>query len=217
MAAKAVSKEDTNPSYYVLAPLLCEEENGAAVARERYPQWMVNGLVPDSNCRDSYFLYACYRCDVRVAQVLLALGANVAAKSKYGCSALAYACGGFPLRSAGKPKTQIVAWLLEHTDVCTHINNVNESGSVALHSAAANGNALAVRMLLCFGADRTTRNKRGETAAALARICGREEVVQLIENWKEPEEWRPWTHAGLPYSYRDATRTLAVLARSVYP
>lgn len=209
MAAMAVSKKDTNPAYYLLAPLLREEEKGAALARERYPHWMVNGRVPEGLFGISYFLQACKRCEIREAQALLALGANAAAKGTLGGTALMCAC------SWSLEPSEMVVWLLKHADVRALVNEVNDAGSSALHCASACGHAEVVRVLLCFGADLTTCGKRGGTAASFARLCGQHEVAQLIENWKEPEEWRPWTHASLPRSYRDATSTLAVLARSV--
>lgn len=50
-----------------------------------------------------------------------------------------------------------------------HVNVPNKLGDTALHGAAWKGNAEVVSMLLEKGADRTVKNKDGETAYNLAK------------------------------------------------
>lgn len=64
------------------------------------------------------------------------------------------------------------------------VNVADNRGWTPLHVAAAGGNMEAVRILLEAGADRTIKNKRGETASDLARKKGRREVADAIDGFQ---------------------------------
>jgi ankyrin repeat protein len=61
------------------------------------------------------------------------------------------------------------------------VNAQDAQGHTALHGAADGGHLEVVAFLLSAKADRTLRNRAGETAADLARKRGYEEIVKLLE------------------------------------
>ena len=54
-------------------------------------------------------------------------------------------------------------------------------GYTPLHSAAANGNAELVSVLIDFGADRNRATDDGSTAQALAKDRGHADTARLLE------------------------------------
>ena len=66
------------------------------------------------------------------------------------------------------------------------INAVDKLGQTALMHAAAQDNRLAVCWLVAKGADATIKNKKGETAAELAKDKQIQEVLTVISRMNEP-------------------------------
>ncbi len=205
--------EPIGPLYSVLAPLLCEE--GADITRERYPQWDVNSIAPESRSGDSYFLLACIKGDLRVAKAMMQLGANIAAKSTKmsNCTALMCACLGNQ-----KERGELIKWLLQHAEVLASIDDTDRilNGWTALHYAVAYSHKEVVRMLLCYGMDHTVRNEEGKSPADVVTYPVTTGNEHLINNWIPIEEWRPWTHEMTPRKFRNSIRTLVLLAKISY-
>jgi hypothetical protein len=225
---------DRNPNHRRIFPLL-RLVDGSVTARARFPFWRINSFAQNCFGRSSYFLIACKNGDLRVAKVLLEMGANVAAKNQYGITALMHACGTSMIGKneygitalmhacgtsmIGSRSGPMVAWLLEQRGVCASMDDADDNQNTALHYAIMDRNHVnveIVRMLLCYGVDRTCRNHWNKTAAEELRSCGSIVLAKLIEDWKEPEieEWRPWNAKRAPAKYRGALRSLLVLAKA---
>ncbi len=211
MAVQQASNS-TNPSYDTLAKVL-REENGATLARERYPQWCDSVSNPISNNR-FYFPHACSEGDLQVARALLEMGADATTQNGCGRNALMLAC----YRDNDGERVKMVTWLLQCvTEIRTNINDEDKWGDTALHHAARNGGVEIVRLLLRFGANCTKRNREGHTVEELARVCGKEESAALIVTFAQIikiGEWRPWKASEFPLGFRRALRCLVVISKS---
>ena len=93
-----------------------------------------------------------------------------------------------------------------------NINVQDETGNTALHDATVRGHPMVVQMLLYYGADPMIKNKSrpGTIACQLARTS----EIRWIFELHKLNEWRPWNHTDYPLSYRQAMRTLVLLAKS---
>lgn len=58
---------------------------------------------------------------------------------------------------------------------------LDDEGWTLLHRDALAGNLASVKTLVEYGADRHTRNPRGETAASLARKSGWIEIAKYLD------------------------------------
>jgi ankyrin repeat protein len=106
-----------------------------------------------------------------VARTLLAAGADQNIRDAYGWTPL--------MRAVHSGREGIVRMLLDAPG--TDLSARQESGATVLHVAAATGNAAIARMLVDHGADRSARDSRDRTPAAVARAAGHEELVGLLE------------------------------------
>jgi ankyrin repeat protein len=126
-------------------------------------------------------------------RLLVAAGADVAARNRRGAQPLHYAADGAPGSSRWDPAAQAetVRCLV---DAGADPNAIDKGGVTPLHRAVRNRCAAAVRALLDGGADPLRPNGRGSTAMQLARwTTGRggsgsveakvqqEEIVRLLE------------------------------------
>jgi uncharacterized protein len=115
---------------------------------------------------------ACFFAHKGCAEILLAHGADVHAKSR---NSLANT----PLHAAAAGRSRdTVAVLLAHG---CDVNARQNGGWTALHSAAQNGDPEMVTMLLAHGADREQRADNQQTALDLAMTKGHQQVVDLLD------------------------------------
>jgi ankyrin repeat protein len=119
-------------------------------------------------------MWAGFNGHAAVAEYLLDAGAAIDAKDSSGRTALMYASSG--------PFSETVGLLLERGA------EVNAQGTLEgftpLMTAAAEGLADVVRVLLGAGADRNIKDVDGDTALTFARQNGHTEVVALLESEK---------------------------------
>jgi ankyrin repeat protein len=104
-----------------------------------------------------------------VVRLLLDRGADVAAKTEYGWTALHWA--------AESGHEAVMRLLL---DQGADIAAKDERGRTALHWAAENGHEAVVRLLLDQGADIAAKDGEGRTALHWAAESGHEAVVRLL-------------------------------------
>ncbi len=104
---------------------------------------------------------------VRIAQELMARGANARAKNRRGAQPLHYAVDGGPGLPAWDPgaQTEIITMLIR---AGADPNAVDKSGVAPLHRAVRNRCAPAVGALIDGGADPRAPNKSGSTPLLLA-------------------------------------------------
>jgi hypothetical protein len=103
-----------------------------------------------------------YRRDT--AELLIELGADVAARNRRGAQPLHYAADGGPRVRAGA-QAEVIAFLIEKG---ARPNALDKSGVAPLHRAVRQRSAMAVDSLLRNGADVRLKNKNGSTPLHLA-------------------------------------------------
>eukprot|EP00808_Paulinella_micropora_P026973 g1043.t1 len=112
--------------------------------------------------------------------------------------------GKFPLMAAAKNGHANVAEVLlaaQWGDRAAPVDQVNNSGSTALHCASWEGHANVVNVLLNFGADRNLKDKDGDTALIIASRNGHLAAAELLVkaradiNCKGKDEHTPLTSA----------------------
>lgn len=74
------------------------------------------------------------------------------------------------------------------TDKSKAVNSIGETGSTALHFAAANGHANVATLLLSCGANPDATEKHGLTAEDVAREHGQINVLTVLKLWKQPPD-----------------------------
>ncbi len=86
---------------------------------------------------------------------------------------------GSPLECAARhAHLEVMEWLLGNLDL--DVNHQSDRGWTSLMTAAQNGHAAAVTLLLRHGADPSLSNRRGENAAVLAASSGVTDVLQQL-------------------------------------
>jgi ankyrin repeat protein len=104
---------------------------------------------------------------IRIAEELIARGADVRARNRRGAEPLHYAVDGGPGLPAWDPsvQTKIIARLI---GAGADPNAVDKSGVAPLHRAVRNRCSAAVRALIDGGADPRAPNRNGSTPLLLA-------------------------------------------------
>jgi ankyrin repeat protein len=108
----------------------------------------------------------------KIAELLLAHGADVAARSRN-------ATGNTPLHAALAANHKLVAGLLIGGGA--DVNSADASGWRPLHLAAANNNIDAIKALIGQGADVTVPNGAGLTPLALANSKNHREAAAFLQ------------------------------------
>ncbi len=147
---------------------------------------------------------AAIKGDIKNIRELLANGANVDAKSKYGETALFWAaCSGkvdiatFLIEKGadvgakdnyGETALHKAAWM-GHVDVAkiliekgADVDAKDNDGWTALHWVAWNGHVDVVGVLIENGVNVNVKNKNNETAAEMALRCGYHQIAELIDD-----------------------------------
>lgn len=161
--------------------------------------------------------------DIATVKTLLAQGADVNAKDKYGFTALMSAVAGEYIdiveillaqgadvnaRHKKDGSTALIgAVSLMHTDVVeillaqgADVNAKNRGGVTALMYAALKGHPEIVKILLSEGADVNMKNNEGTTALMTAAVRGHEKIVEILlskganVNVKDKEGWTALMH-----------------------
>lgn len=115
---------------------------------------------------------ACFFGHLETAEALLALGADVKARS-------ANAMHNTPLHAAAAgAHIEICARLLT---AGAEVNAAQQGGYTPLHAAAAAGNEALVRLLLAHEANPKASSEKGETPASLATARGHAAIAQMLE------------------------------------
>ena len=129
----------------------------------------VDAVDPDKR---TPLMWAAFNGHTAVVAHLLEHGAELEAKDANGRTALMYASSG--------PFAGTVELLIKK-GAAVNVQGTLE-GFTPLMTAAAEGEAKVVRLLLAHGADPTLKDVDGDTAASFARQKGHTSVVQLLEN-----------------------------------
>jgi uncharacterized protein len=117
---------------------------------------------------------ACFFAQPGVAELLIARGADVQARSRNPMQ-------NTPLHAAAAGKNRdMVRVLLEHG---ADANARQHGGWTALHAASQNGDVEMVRLLLAGGADVNARADNQQNAMDLALTKGHEAVVELLDEY----------------------------------
>ena len=117
-------------------------------------------------------MWAAFNGHTSVVAYLLEKDAELDAKDTNGRTALMYASSG--------PFAETVEYLLEK-GADANVQGTLE-GFTPLMTAAAEGQAAVVRLLLVHGADPALRDSDGDTARSFAQQNGHDAVVELLDN-----------------------------------
>ena len=126
----------------------------------------------------SALTYAAYSGQIEVVKYLAENGANVNARNKYGETAL--------MKAAENGQIDVVKYLVEQgADV--HQKD-GWQGRTALMVAALNGHFEVVKCLVEHGADVHQKNEEGKTALDIARMWGKADCVEFLEEAQQKGE-----------------------------
>jgi ankyrin repeat protein len=140
-----------------------------------------NGQDVNSYSSDGFTAlhFACFFGQPEAARLLVEAGAKVDAVASNPTKVM-------PLHSAASSRNLEAARLLLERGA--PVNARQQSGWVAIHAAAQNGDRSMVELLLRHQANPRIVNDAGKTPAAVAREKGHEEVVFLLETYDSNEK-----------------------------
>lgn len=122
-------------------------------------------------------MIAAYNGDIQKMQQLVAQGAPIEAKNKYGMTALFFGAGASRTQPTPKGSTEAVKFLVDHGAAV----NVNRNdGRTPLIVVADNQNAGSVSLLIQHGADVNAVSANGESALTMAASQLDLNVVKLL-------------------------------------
>jgi hypothetical protein len=151
------------------SPHLARERTARGAIRqapkENFFDWIRHYINED----DTALHMAAAANQTRIAEELIARGADVRAKNRRGAEPLHYAVDGGPGSPVWNPReqTKIIVRLIR---AGADPNAVDKSGVAPLHRAVRNRCAAAVRALIEGGADPLAPNKNGSTPMLLATL-----------------------------------------------
>jgi ankyrin repeat protein len=203
VAASGDLLSDDEPAANGKTPLMTAAREGDAAAVNRLIA--AGADVNEANAGGATALmFATLSGDPMVTSLLLRAGARTDSKAKLGWTALALAAvkgytevgevlldagasqgvrdayGWTPLmRAVDRKRIDFVRLLLQKPGADLAIRQ--EDDATVLHIAAASGDLDIVRLLVAHGADRSARDRNGNTAAEIARSADHTEIAEYLE------------------------------------
>jgi hypothetical protein len=166
---EAIVDGDTATAIRLLdaSPLLARERAAHGATRHAAKQDFFERILHYMYEGDTALHMAAAAFQTRIADELIARGADVRARNRRGAQPLHYAVDGGPGLAAWNPhaQTQIIARLIR---AGADPNAVDKGGVAPLHRAVRNRCAAAVRALIDAGADPRAPNGNGSTPLLLA-------------------------------------------------
>lgn len=149
------------------SPLLAKERAAFGATRQSAGQSFFDRILHYMYEGDTALHMAAAAYQTRIAEELIARGADPRARNRRGAEPLHYAVDGGPGLPAWNPYAQaeIIAALIR---AGADPNAVDKSGVAPLHRAVRNRCAVAVKALLDGGADPSAPNRNGSTPMLLA-------------------------------------------------
>ena len=149
------------------SPLLAKERAAHGATRQAAKQNFFDQILHYMYEGDTALHIAAAAYQIRIAEELIARGADVRARNRRGAEPLHYAVDGGPGLPAWNPsaQTKIIARLI---GAGADPNAVDKSGVAPLHRAVRSRCSAAVRALIDGGADPRAPNKNGSTPLLLA-------------------------------------------------
>jgi Ankyrin repeats (many copies) len=149
------------------SPLLAKERAAHGATRQAAKQNFFDQILHYMYEGDTALHIAAAAYQIRIAEELIARGADVRARNRRGAEPLHYAVDGGPGLPAWNPsaQTKIIARLI---GAGADPNAVDKSGVTPLHRAVRNRCSAAVRALIDGGADPRAPNRNGSTPLLLA-------------------------------------------------
>ncbi|XP_064455006.1 ankyrin repeat and death domain-containing protein 1B-like [Ornithodoros turicata] len=126
----------------------------------------------------SIFMAACLSCNMTLVQLMLDRGANIKARSENGDSPLYL----ITFRCICNDELTDTQLLLFFINLGCDVNDQNVAGLTPLHLSAWKGSIHLVKFFLEHGADHSIRDRKGRTAAHLARLQGHGPVCAYLED-----------------------------------
>ena len=149
--------------------------------------------------------YASYHGQCKVAQLLIDNGAYIHARNKYGDT---------PLHNASYWKNVRMVQLLLNNGAYVHAKN--KDGNTSLHQACLGCNHLdIIKLLLEHGANPDCYNNNRILPSHIGSNLRVYKLLTDYEKLYNLKEWRPWNHFKYPLTYRQATTTVALLAKII--
>jgi ankyrin repeat protein len=183
-----VARDDTKASRLLAkSPMLAQQALEVGAARETANEYFFESIAHYAYAGDTALHLAAAAYEARVAEALLANGADVRARNRRGAEPLHYAVDGGPGSPGWNPDAQAVtiALLLR---AGASISAADKSGVLPLHRAVRTRCAAAVRALLDHGADARAKNKSGSTPLHLAvQTTGRSDSGSVAAHEQQKE------------------------------
>ena len=194
---RAIVGSDVTTAIRMIAasPKLARERAGDGATRQTAKANFFDEILHYMYEGDTALHMAAAAYQERIAEELIAKGAEVRAKNRRGAEPLHYAADGAPGSLHWNPPAQ-AATITRLIKAGADPNAVDNSGVAPLHRAVRTRCAAAVKALLEGGADVRARNKSGSTAMLLAgqntgrggsgspeAKAQREEIVRILKEF----------------------------------